>query len=111
MSHLEKNNSATSQDIRLTATKKIWSYATGMLALSLIFAPARNSFILPLAVISGAGISTAFVWKDEKKSGKSLSSEQLQQIDERIANLETIVASDRWDSNLQKLPARDNYSS
>lgn len=93
------NPSEQEKDIRVTAIHKIWSYATGMLALCLIFAPARNRVILPLVVVAGAAGSTVYIWNSEKKSKESLPSSQLQQIEERLANLETIASSSDW--NLQ----------
>ncbi len=92
-------HSEQEKDIRVTTTHKIWSYATGMLALCLIFSPARNGIILPLAVVAGAAGSTVYVWRSDKKSKESLQPNQLQQIEERLANLETIAASN--DLNFQ----------
>ncbi|HEY9667029.1 MAG TPA: hypothetical protein V6C91_09500 [Coleofasciculaceae cyanobacterium] len=50
-----------------------------MSALSLIFAPARNSVILPLAVVTGTAVSTAYIRRSDKKSKESLQPNQLQQ--------------------------------
>lgn len=66
MGNHSHKNSEQEKDIRVTTTHKIWSYATGMLALSLIFAPARNSVILPLAVVTGTAVSTAYIWRSDK---------------------------------------------
>ena len=93
------NHSEQKKDIRVASTQKIWSYATGMLALCLIFAPARNGVILPLSVVLGAAGSTTYVWRSAQKSQESLHPNQMQQIEERLANLETIAASNDW--NLQ----------
>lgn len=84
------NESKQSRDSRVAAIKHIWSYGTGMLALTVIFSdhPAP-----PIVVASGAAVATAIVWQSEKKSTASLPSSQLQQIEERIANLEAIASS------------------
>ncbi len=93
------NPSEPEKDIRIAATHKIWSYATGMLAICLIFAPASYSMILALAVVAGAAGTTVYIWHSDKKSKESLPPSQLQQIEERLANLETIASSNDW--NLQ----------
>lgn len=87
-------------DIRLTATQKIWSYATGMLALCLIFSPARNNIILPIIIVSGAAGGTAFVWRSSK-SQYSFPENKVQQIEQRLANLETIVGNDELDLQMK----------
>jgi hypothetical protein len=94
-------HSKSEKDIRVTTTQKIWSYATGMLALSLIFAPMKNNVILPLAVVAGAAGSTVFVWQSDKKSKKSLQPHQLQQLEERVANLEAIAGTNDLDLQLK----------
>lgn len=81
------------QDIRVLATRQIWSFATGMLAICMIFGGSKKSTIIPPIVITAAAtISTAFVWKYDKKSRQELPPSQLQQIEERLANLETIAS-------------------
>lgn len=97
-------------DIRLTATQKIWSYATGMLALCLIFSPARNNIILPIFIVSGAVGGTAFVWSD-RKFQYSLPENKVQQIEQRLANLETIVGNEDLDlqMRIKQLESRDKH--
>lgn len=56
----------------------------------MIFAPIRNGIRAPVVVARGAATSTAFVWRSDQKSKASLQSEQLQQIEERLANNATI---------------------
>lgn len=56
----------------------------------MIFAPIRNGIIAPVIVARGATTSTTFVWRSDQKSKASLQSEQLQQIEERLANNATI---------------------
>ncbi|HEY9853936.1 MAG TPA: hypothetical protein V6D28_30990 [Leptolyngbyaceae cyanobacterium] len=98
------------KDIRLTATQKIWSYATGMLALCLIFSPARNNIILPIVIVGGAAGATAFVWRD-RKPVYSLAKNKIQQIEQRLANLETIVGNDDLDlqNRIKQLESSDQH--
>ncbi|NEO98194.1 MAG: hypothetical protein F6K58_05770 [Symploca sp. SIO2E9] len=103
-------DSEKSKDTRTATTTKIWSYATGMLALCIpLSAVTRSGAILPLAVVTGATVSTVVVWKSDKKSQNLLQPHQLQQIEERLANLETIAASEslQLQSQLQQLESSD----
>lgn len=87
-------DSEHAEDIRMTTTTKIWSYAIGMLALCIPLSPiTRSGVILPLAVVTSAAAGTAFVWRSDKKAQNALPTSELQQIEERLANLETIAAS------------------
>lgn len=107
-------DSEKSKDTRTATTSKIWSYATGMLALCIpLSAVTRSGAILPLAVVTGATISTTVIWKSDKKSQNLLQPHQLQQIEERLANLETIAASDplQLQSQLQQLDSRNQNMS
>ncbi|MCA1991517.1 MAG: hypothetical protein LDL41_05645 [Coleofasciculus sp. S288] len=82
------------KDSRTATIKHIWAYGTGMLALCVIFSdhPAP-----PIVVASGAAVATAVVWNSDKKSQNGLQTNQLQQIEERLANLETIAGSGDFD--------------
>jgi hypothetical protein len=90
MAKLQANDLEQQPDSRVVATQQIWSYATGMLAIYMVFAPTKNTFIPPVFITVGAVISTAFVWKSDKKY-RQAQTHQLQQIEERLANLETIA--------------------
>lgn len=81
------------QDIRVLATRQIWSFATGMLAICMIFGGSNKSNIPPIVITVCAAISTAFVWKSDKKNCQQLSPSQLQKLEERLANLETIAGN------------------
>lgn len=86
---LEKN-----QDIRVAATSKIWGLATGMLAICIPLSAVTNSgSVLPIAVISGAAVSTTVIWKSEDKKSQAspLLPSNLNQLEQRVANLETII--------------------
>lgn len=94
MANVASSNSATPQDIRLISTQKIWSYATGMLGLCLIFSPLRSNLFLPIVVLSGAAGGTACIWRSEKESQTLIQQQKLDQIEQRLRNLETIASSD-----------------
>ncbi|WP_287127516.1 hypothetical protein [Candidatus Cyanaurora vandensis] len=80
------------QEIRYTMTTKIWGYATGMLGISIPLAAITESPLIPLAVVVGTAISTAAVWGAFGKTTPPISAPQLKQLEERLANLETIVS-------------------
>jgi hypothetical protein len=97
---LEKD-AEKNREVRVNATSKIWGVATGMLAICIPLSAATNSGpILPIAVISGAAIGTGAVWQssEQKKYQNSLlQSSNVKELEERIANLETIVSRDDLD--------------
>lgn len=91
------------RDIRISVTSKIWGYATGMLAICIPLSAATESGpIIPIAVVSGAAVGTAAVWKssDQKSQNSIEASNKVKELEERIADLETIVARD--DIDLQR---------
>jgi hypothetical protein len=55
-------------DPRTFMTKQIWSYATGMVALCVIFALTRNAIYPPVLIALSAAASTVFVWKQDMSS-------------------------------------------
>ncbi|MGF1478040.1 MAG: hypothetical protein ACFB4I_00905 [Cyanophyceae cyanobacterium] len=81
--------------ISAIATAKIWGLATGMLAICIPLSKATDSgVILPMAVISGATVSTVAVWKFSDQQNEQLKeAEQVKQLEARVADLETIIAS------------------
>lgn len=83
-------NNIKKKDPKVYTTSIIWSFATGMLAICIpLVKISQTGVILPLAVVTGASISTVAVWRDERQ--KSLpSSNDFQQIEQRIRDLETI---------------------
>jgi hypothetical protein len=100
------------KDIRSATTTKIWGIAVGMLGVCIpLTAITRSGPILPLAVITGATVSTVAVWKSsEKKSGSNiLSPHTVEALEERIANLEIIVGNDaiNFEQRLKQLDSRD----
>ena len=92
-------NTTNKKDTRVDATFIIWGCATGMMAICIpLVSVSKSGFILPLAVILGASVSTVSVWRSDKQ--KSLKySHNLQQIEQRVRDLETICSSDNIITN------------
>ncbi len=91
------------EDIRVSATSRIWGIATAMLALCIPLAAVTNSgAILPLAVILGSAIGTVAVWRSSNNQlrNSSLSTNSVKELEQRVANLEIICSSQELD--LQK---------
>ncbi|NWF59252.1 MAG: hypothetical protein HXY43_08085 [Fischerella sp.] len=88
------------QDARVRATSKIWGITAGILAICIpLSAVTRSGPILPLAAIAGAAVGTVAVWRsdDQKSRTNYLQPQQLQKLEQRIENLETIVSSNDFD--------------
>ena len=88
------------KDVRVTIISRIWAHATAMLLiLFLLLGKVRDSkaIVLPLTVVFGATISTIVVLRKLRERGYSarLTSETLQELKQRLENLEEIVTSDR----------------
>lgn len=110
MTHPEQKD--PEKDVRVAATTRIWGIATGMLGICIPLSAITNSGpVLPVAVVTGAAVGTAVVWRD-KKYQNQLQANQLQQIEQRLANLETIVGSDDLDlrQRIKQLEGRDRSS-
>jgi hypothetical protein len=71
--------------------------------------------VLPLAAIGGATVGTIAIWHSDERKSKvaDLQPQQLELLEQRIANLETIVSHEEFDLNLKikQLEAgdRSNY--
>lgn len=87
------------KDIRAAATSKIWGFATGMLAICIpLTAVTRSGAILPIVVISGATVGTVAVWrKSNNQSRNPLLTNSIKELEQRVANLETICSSQELD--------------
>jgi hypothetical protein len=88
------------QDVRVAATSRIWGISVAMLAICIpLSAVTRSGPILPLAAITGAAAGTVAVWRSDDKKSKNnyLPQEKVELLEQRIANLETIVSSDDFD--------------
>jgi len=92
--HRLAEQTALNQDLRMVITSKIWGYALGMLGISIPLAAITDSAIIPVFVVVGTAVSTAAIWGNpaNQNMNTSVSSEHFKQIEERLANLETIVS-------------------
>lgn len=114
MASQSQNNLEPVHNFRVAATAKIWGTTVGILALCIpLSAVTRSGAILPLAALSGAAVSTVAVWRaDDKKSQPNyLAQQQIELLETRIANLETIISSNDLDLHMQiqKLAASDRH--
>ena len=92
------------QDVRVAATSRIWGIAVGMLAICIpLSAVTKSGPILPLATLTGAAVGTAAVWRsdDKKSKSNSLAQQKVELLEQRIANLETIVSSEDFDLRMK----------
>ncbi|MBF2004416.1 MAG: hypothetical protein IGS49_02795 [Chlorogloeopsis fritschii C42_A2020_084] len=100
MGMAKKAQANSDRDIRVTATSKIWGMTVGILAICIpLSAATRSGPILPLAALTGATVGTLAVWRSDDKKSKAnyLSPQKVQYLEQRIANLETIISSDDFD--------------
>ncbi|OKH20077.1 hypothetical protein NIES593_20050 [Hydrococcus rivularis NIES-593] len=107
-----ENSLEKSKDIRQKVTSKIWAFATGMLAICIPLSAATDSGpIIPIAVVAGAAVGTASVWKSsDKKSANSLEvSNKIKELEGRIADLETIITAGEidWQQRIQPTAKSD----
>lgn len=102
------------QDIRITATTRIWAFATGMMALwtpvviaILAGGPMRGpesvflSILPPLAILFAAMVATKAVWRafadtpQKQLPAPPSAPTDLTQLEERLSNLEMISSYER----------------
>ncbi|QLE58669.1 hypothetical protein [Nostoc sp. TCL26-01] len=105
----------TSQDFKLTATSKIWGTTVAILALCIpLSAVTRSGALLPLAAIGGATAGTFMIWRSDGKKSQAhyLSRAQVELLEQRIANLETIISRDEFEihQKIQHLESGDTSS-
>ena len=103
MAKKSEKNFHQPEDIRVTATTKIWGLTVGILAICVpLSAVTRSGAIIPLAAIAGAGVGTVAVWRsDAKKYQNQVLSPQQVELEQRIADLETIVSGDDFDLRMK----------
>lgn len=97
---METQETQINQDLRARATKTIWSYATGMVALTMLFGPsAMKSGLLPITIVAGAAGGTAAVWLSPDRNGQKKLSQgmAMKQLEQRVADLETIASAEGLD--------------
>ena len=102
------------QDVRLSATTRIWGITVAILGVCVPLSEVtRSGAIIPLAAIGGAAVGTVAIWRSDERKSKAnyLQQQQIELLEERLANLETIVSSD--DLNLQmkikQIETRDTF--
>lgn len=91
------------KDVRVAATSRIWGLSVAMLALSIPLTAITRSAIIPLATIAGAAVGTVAVWRSDEKKSKTnyLQQQQVELLEQRIADLETIVSSNDFDLQMK----------
>ena len=84
---------------KIATTAIIWGFATGMLAICIpLVAMTKSGVILPLAVILGASGGTAVVWVSSDLQTRKISNltNNVQLLEQRMVDLETICSSDEF---------------
>lgn len=99
----------THGDVRVTIISRIWAYATAMLLISILLngqGRHREVLFLPATIVFGAIISTIIVLRKLRyhQHDTPFPSETLEELKQRIENLEAIAASDarHWDHSLKQ---------
>ncbi len=86
---LQEDSEKLQKTGRVAATSVIWGVSAGMLAICIpLVIVTKTGAILPLAAIIGAAVATFAVWSGENQNS------QVKQLEERVAFLETIVATE-----------------
>jgi uncharacterized protein YcgI (DUF1989 family) len=104
MSKRSKKDLEQYEDVRVAATSRIWGISVGILAICIpLSAVTRSGAVLPIATIAGAAVGTVAVWRsdDKKHQTNSLPSQKVELLEQRIANLETIVSSEDFDLKMK----------
>jgi len=91
------------KDWRVIATQTIWSMAAGMLALTFVLEMLTRAGFGPaiLIVLTGSILGTATVWgigrktKRDPSAGLAAAQQRLHELEERLANVETITVFER----------------
>jgi len=99
----------TETDIRVSATKRIWGYATGMLVICIpLVAVTRSGPILPLAVVASTAIGTVAVWRGNRELNDNLTN-SIKNLEQRVVDLETICSSQEIElqRRIQRLDRED----
>lgn len=92
---------STEKNPKIRALSAIWGFATGMLGICVpLVAITESGVTLPLAVILGASGTSAVVWSSSKNQDDEDLDRSVQQLHERVINLELIASSS--DVDLQK---------
>lgn len=92
-------NSREKNGMKVGTTAIIWGFATGMIAICIpIISMTHSDIFLPLTIILGATISTVVVWRNCKEKVIQLS-DNFQQMEQRVKDLETICSREDFEAN------------
>jgi flagellar basal body-associated protein FliL len=80
------------KDIRIGATAMIWGLSLGMMGIAIPLTAITGSLMIPLGVLLTTCVSTVAVWVFGHHTAAP--SDEIKQLKERIANLETIASID-----------------
>jgi len=80
------------KDIRMGATALVWGLSLGMLGISIPLTAITGSALIPLAVLLTTGASTVAIWAFGYRNSRLVPSAY--QLEDRVANLETIVSTE-----------------
>lgn len=90
-------NIAEKNGTKIAATAIIWGFTTGIMAISIpLVSISRSGIILPITVIFGASKSTTTIWRSSNQKASELSN-NFQQIEQRLRDLETICSGEQLD--------------
>lgn len=97
MKNTSGNYASENYGIKIGTTAIIWALGTGMMAICIpLVSISKSGITLPLAVMAGVTITTISIWQSGSQKVIA-SSEYLQQIEQRVRDLETIASSDKLD--------------
>ncbi len=87
-------------DVRVQLTKTIWGCSVGMLGICIPLVALTHSPVLPMCVLAAAALGTVALWLGKGGSPQGpvnaqATAEQLRQLEERVANMETITRFER----------------
>lgn len=102
---------STQRDVRAKIISRIWAYATAMFLINFVFlgqGQERKMFFLPATIVFGAVTSTIVVLRKlrDRQDNALFTPETLEELQQRIENLEAIVVSDASQSKLCGLQER-----
>lgn len=96
------------KDIRVSIISRIWAYATVMFLISILLnsqGQDRKVLFLPAIILLGAVTSTIVVLRKlrDHQYETLFPSKKLEELKQRIENLEVIASSDDWEHALKQL--------
>lgn len=99
----QNSKPAEQKDIRVAATSSIWGFGVAIMAISIPLVGITRNAIIPLAAIGGATIGTVAVWRSDSKKyqNQALPAQQVELLEERIANLEAIISGSDYDLQMK----------